>query len=41
MGGFRKKIKKNIAEEYRQLSDAQIDQIIEESERKVENEDKN
>lgn len=41
MGGFRKGIKKNIKDEYRQLSDAQIEQIIEESERKVDEDENN
>jgi molecular chaperone DnaK (HSP70) len=40
MGGFRKNIKDRIKKEYSQLSDVEIEEIIKEAEKKVENDEK-
>lgn len=40
MGGYRTKIKDRIKQEYSKLSDVEIEEIIKEAEKKVENDEK-
>lgn len=40
MGGYRRKIKDRIKQEYSQLSDVEIEEIIKEAEEKVDNDEK-